>query len=625
MFCEYTGISDFMLKLVEECQLKDRDLWELTVQQYAGASDDADLGWRGEYWGKLMRGACMTWQYSRDEELYDILTEAVEKLLHFQEPDGRISTYGRETEFRGWDIWCRKYVLLGLLHYYEICQDEGWKCQVLEAACRHLDYIVGKIGRGEGKQRITETSHIWDGINSSSILEPVVKMYRNTGKQEYLDFASYIVEEGGAKGFDIFRAAYEDQLYPYEYKVVKAYELMSCFEGLAEYAETVKEEKWRAAVVHFADRLLVSEKTVSGGSGCLHELFNHSSVMQTDPEYEGLMLETCVTVTWMKFLYRVYEMTGNSIYLDELECSAYNALYGAVNTEGATCGAEAVFDKPEYRQIYDACMKTRGGRTQIFDSYSPLLAGIRGRAVGGFQIMRGGTAFYGCCMAIGAAGTALVPKASVRETGDGFEIGLYLPGRVKLQLQTPKGGEEQVEAEICTKYPVDGDIRIRLKQVGERDDFTISLRIPSFSDNSSLWVNGTYQDGVKAGDFFRICRHWKEGDEIVLSLDMNPRVIFGTDRDEGKEKCQRKEGGYAAMLYGPVTLARDRRLGKVGTPVCLRKSFEMKPYDIQKIPFPCQTAFEVSSGGEKFLMVDYASAGKTWNRESEMETWMPVR
>lgn len=92
----------------------------------------------------------------------------------------------------------------------------------------------------------------------------------------------------------------------------------------------------------------------------------------------------------------------------------------------------------------------------------------------------------------------------------------------------------------------------------------------------------------------------------MLSFDMKPRVIFGTGRDEGKEKCQRKEGGYAAILYGPVTLARDRRLGKVRM-------------------FPCQTAFEVSSGGDKFLTVDYASVGKTWNRESEMETWMPVR
>lgn len=82
--------------------------------------------------------------------------------------------------------------------------------------------------------------------------------------------------------------------------------------------------------------------------------------MQTDSEYDGLMLETCVTVTWMKFMYRAYEMTGESRFLDEMECSVYNALYGAINTEKSICGDEAVFDEPKYRHVYDACMKAYG-------------------------------------------------------------------------------------------------------------------------------------------------------------------------------------------------------------------------------------------------------------------------
>ena len=45
----------------------------------------------------------------------------------------------------------------------------------------------------------------------------------------------------------------------------------------------------------------------------------------------------------------------------------------------------------------------------MFDSYSPLMSGIRGRAVGGFKSMEGNTAYCGCCIAIGAAGCALAP------------------------------------------------------------------------------------------------------------------------------------------------------------------------------------------------------------------------
>ena len=113
----YHGIADEMIRLVQEEQLKDRALWELAAKQFLGAPDDADLGWRGEYWGKLMRGACMTWQYTKDSELYDILTDAVKDLLAAQEADGRISTYSREAEFQGWDIWCRKFCVSG---YYSI-------------------------------------------------------------------------------------------------------------------------------------------------------------------------------------------------------------------------------------------------------------------------------------------------------------------------------------------------------------------------------------------------------------------------------------------------------------------------------------------------------------------------
>lgn len=45
------------------------------------------------------------YRYTRDEELYDILTATVEDLLPRQDEYGRFSTYTVEKEFCGWDIW----------------------------------------------------------------------------------------------------------------------------------------------------------------------------------------------------------------------------------------------------------------------------------------------------------------------------------------------------------------------------------------------------------------------------------------------------------------------------------------------------------------------------------------
>lgn len=78
MKMKYNGIADAAARFVEKEQLKNRSLWKLTADQFANCPDDGDLGWRGEYWGKLMRGACETYLYTRDEELYEILTESVD-------------------------------------------------------------------------------------------------------------------------------------------------------------------------------------------------------------------------------------------------------------------------------------------------------------------------------------------------------------------------------------------------------------------------------------------------------------------------------------------------------------------------------------------------------------------
>ena len=91
-----------MIDFVVENQLSDRDLWALFVRQFGTNADCEDSGWRGEYWGKMMRGACLLYKATHDETLYGILEESVESLLAVQDEEGRISTYDKAdaaTEF----------------------------------------------------------------------------------------------------------------------------------------------------------------------------------------------------------------------------------------------------------------------------------------------------------------------------------------------------------------------------------------------------------------------------------------------------------------------------------------------------------------------------------------------
>ncbi len=592
---EFYGPLMDSIRFIERVQLLDADLWKLFVNQFRrGDVDDHDKGWRCEYWGKMMRGGCFVWQATRDEALYAALEAAVRDMLTAQDGMGRFSTYSPEKEFDGWDIWGRKYILLGFQYFLEICPDEALKAEILEAICRHADYMIAKLGPAdEGKLEINEATTHWSGLNSSSVLEPFVRLYNLTGEKKYLDFASYIVDRGGCSAANLFEMAYEDKLDPYQYPVTKAYEMMSCFEGLLEYYRVTGIEKWREAVIRFARRVYASDITVIGCAGCTHELFDHSAVRQLDVTEKGIMQETCVTVTWMKLCWQVLCLTGDSAFADHMEQSIYNALVGAINTERVTLN---------------------GGLP--FDSYSPLLPGLRGRKMGGYKEMENGT-YYGCCACIGAAGLGLIGMSGTVCAKDGLYVNLFLPGTVR--TQTPAGRKLTLTTATC--YPTGATVRITLAP--ERPEtFALGVRIPAWSEKTSLSVNGEPVD-VKPGAYAVLTREWKKGDAVLLTLDL--RVMPVRPEDYGVSS---KDASFMALRRGPVVLARDARLGQpVDAPVrpALNADGSAKTFPCGGAPFPSVVALNVRlEDGGLMPMVDYASAGKTWQDDSKMCAWMPA-
>ena len=379
------------LRFITETQLLDTSLWQHFVRVFQTKADTADRGWRGEYWGKMMRGACLVYRCTADERLYAVMRQAVLALLDCAEENGRFSTYTRETECSGWDLWCRKYVLTGMLHFCDVCRDSALTDRILDSMERHLSCLIARVGPGPGQIEITDTSDFWLGVNSCSILEPVLDLYRRRPKESYLRFARYILSTGGCSGGNLITLALENHQAPYQYPEVKAYETMSFFEGVLAYYETTGEQPYLDAVLNFTEKVFETDITLIGCAGCTHELFDHSSVHQTQYS-ETIMQETCVTVTWIRLCARLFLCTGDEKFAERVEQSALNALYGSVN-------------------LYMQPFLMPDGKTVSplpFDSYSPLYLNRRGRSVGGFKTFDDGS-FYGCCAAIGAAGLAVYP------------------------------------------------------------------------------------------------------------------------------------------------------------------------------------------------------------------------
>ncbi|MBQ3063301.1 MAG: glycoside hydrolase family 127 protein [Clostridia bacterium] len=584
---------------IEKNQVLDVALWKKFVEVFRRREDNLNkpwTTWRSEFWGKMMRGASMVLTITKSDALYAVLEDTVRDILSTEAEEGRISGYAVEGELDRWDIWGRKYVMLGMLYFMEHCRDAELEKTLVASLKKQADYLLARLGEGEGKRDIRECSRHWEGLNSCSVLEPIVRIYRLTGEKKYLDFAEYIISTGFIKSANIIELAYADEVSPYQYPVVKAYEMMSCFEGLLQYYCLTGEEKYKTALLNLGNRILTEEQSIIGCSGCTHELFDHTAVRQTQTDYEDIVQETCVTVTFMKFALALLELSGDVRYADAIETSFYNAYLGSFN----------IHRKPStYKKMNDT------PTVLPFDSYSPLVADTRGRKVGGYDILFDNT-FYGCCACIGAAGVGVIPQVAALARADGIVLNYYEEG--SLSLTTPAGNPLTVS--MHTAYPYDGRVELTLTPATP-ERFALTLRVPAWCTDATLTVDGK-ESKLTAG-YQTVTREWSAGDTVVLSLAMPVvRVLPPVGAVN--------EALFAGYRRGPLVLAADRRLTDPEAVLDIacdtRGHVEAELVACPEIPEARICVSVPLTDGTHVRLIDYASAGKTYDEESRCAAWL---
>lgn len=570
--------------------------------------DKTDKGgsFQGEFWGKWFTSAALAGAYQPDNSQLDILNNSIKSLMLTQEADGRLSSYPKEEDFLNWDIWGRKYALLGLMAYHDLTGNKA----ALEAAGRAVDELI-RIA-GEGKQKLTETGlQVLGSMSSTSVLEPVVLVYRRTGEKKYLEFAKYLVSLWSEpnsyteQGMRLVEDALEG-VPPVQISAPKAYEAMSCYEGLCELYRATGDSLYLEAARAYAGSLIDREIMVTG-SGSSAELWCDGAFRQT--ELLEQPMETCVTTTWMKFCYQLLRLTGDPKWADQMELTLYNALLGAMN------------------------------RTGDWWAYFSPLAGERMPSP-----MQVPQCRSSCCVANGPRALLLTPGWAVMYGAGGPVINLYTPG--KWELLTPRGRTLELVQE--TSYPVEGRIEISLKQQ-KTEEYTISLRIPAWSKQHEVLVNDRPVQ-APGGAYAAIRREWRDGDRISIRLDMRGRVISspGSKND-------------LAVVRGPIVLALDNRLVKEASynlwlhprgttwthaddfggldyvlPDTIRhprkeEYIELRPAASRpdgiwmafEVPFLYRYTHFFDHEIRDLVMCDYASAGNEYTEGNLFRVWMP--
>jgi DUF1680 family protein len=358
----------------------------------------------------------------------------------------------------------------------------------------------------------------------------------------------------------------------------KAYEMMSCYEGLAELYRVTGTPDYVAAVRRVHQDIRDTEITVIG-TGSDWERWCGGHRRQTQPWRMGM--ETCVTVTWLKFSAQLLRLTGEPAYADDLEQGMYNALLGAQALDGTW-----------------------------WCHHSPL-AGRRERAPEQCNMHQN------CCVANGPRGLTLLPQVAVMAARGGPVVNLY--GQITATATLASGNKVRIAQE--TDYPVGDTIRIRLAPE-KPERFALRLRVPQWSTQTSLAVNGQAQPAPKPGRYAVLARDWRSGDVVTLRLDLRARRIAAPG-----------DPTHYAVVRGPIVLARDRRLesGDLAAPAAIAADAAgyvqvaceaRRPENVWMLfrvplkPGPDGKAAELR-------MCDFSSAGNTWSEASEYRVWMP--
>ncbi len=570
--------------------------------------------WQTEFWGKYMHAAVPYARYADNKKLTDNIARGISTVLQSQEPCGYIGNYPDELRFgEGWDVWGMKYTMMGLIHFHDAAPDSADGKRAL-AACRKLcDYIIAEIGPNGRRGRALWQTGNWSGFASSSILEPVVWLYRRTKEPRYLAFATDIAkgmtgtQKDGPRLLDLAlkgvsvadrsEPATAEQLAIWSYisktSRCKAYEMMSCYQGLLDFAETMEDEgkgdAWtkniRKAAVMTGEDIVREEVNLAGGCSSSEAWF-HGASKQYLP-YMRLQ-ETCVTTTWMRFCEKLLETTGDAKWADQIERTFYNAYLGALKPDGTEFSAYTPLSGNRWHGMHHCFMHTD------------------------------------CCTANGPRGFLCFLRQFFRvDKNDAAVFNFYSSALVKGRRADGKS----VAFDMYSLYPRTDYVRIvsHTEGVGA---IPLKLRIPAWSTKTVVKLNGTEQAGVIAGGYFTLVHDWKLGDIVEITFDM-PVVSHVQDR-------------HVAFTRGPVLLARDSRFGDGdlmepfphyppmksgvrmdGFTAVRTPSDDMWMTFAANLPIGYHSANPEARNGVIVYFCDYASAGNLWRRDNYYRTWFP--
>ncbi|MBN2415267.1 glycoside hydrolase family 127 protein [bacterium] len=477
---------------------------------------------------KTLEGASYALMVKPDPALDAYLDSVITLIAAAQEDDGYLYTVRtlNARRLKGWfgdERWARlsgSHELYNAGHLFEAAaahyQATG-KRSLLNVALKFADLIDDTFGPGKLEK---PPGH--------QVIEMgLVKLYRVTGDERYLNLAKFFLDARGrsVNGRELGGEYNQDHkpVVEQDEAVGHAVRAGYMYAGMADVAAMTGDRSYIDAIDRLWENVAGKKLYLTGGIGATGS--NEGFAGNYDLPNMSAYNETCASIGNIYWNHRLFLLHGDARYIDVMERTLYNALLSGISLDG----------------------------THFFYP-NPL------ESVGQHQRAE----WFGCACCPGNVTRfmASVPGYVYALRDNDLYVNLYASNTATLDLK-----DQQVVISQKTDYPWEGTVDLALNPGKDGKPFTLCLRIPGWargrpldtdlysyvnSDPAdiALFVNGQPRRLQIRDGYARIRRGWKAGDTVRLELPMEIRRVTAIDSVEA-------DRDRVALERGPIVFCAE--------------------------------------------------------------------
>ncbi len=483
---------------------------------------------------KWLEAASYIWGITQDKELKEKIDSTIDLIASVQRDDGYIFTKftiavnkGENAEELGNILNFEAYNLGHLITAGIINRRATGEERLLGLGLKAASSLKGLFEEAQ-KNHNAKTA-----ICPSHYMA-LIDLYRETGDEKHLDTAELAIRlrDEVTDGTD----DNQDRLPLAEHKEMVGHAVRATYlySGVADLVA----ERGDASLGDMLMKVWESEELtkmyINSGCGALYDgvspsgfAGDHPNLNRTHQSYGRpfelpnltAYNETCATVGNIFFNWRLFSLNEQAVHVDRVEQSFYNLILASVSRDGL----RYFYSNPLEREDAPLPFHLKWERTR-----TPYLSSF-------------------CCPPNMVRILAESSEYTYAVSEKGIYTGIYGQSESTLQVQ----GQE-VKLKQLTGYPYDGTVKIVIEQETPVD-FSLFIRIPSWVKKGTLTAKGISRTltASDANTYIALEGSWKEGDEVILAMDMEARMVISHPLIEAS-------ANKAAVMRGPILYCSEQ-------------------------------------------------------------------